>query len=152
MNTSAAIADPLLRQASGRRARSSDPHRVSKFGITEGLFRSPRLITSANGPHEVRFVPHRVLTAPHAGLATRLSDFATNRHEYCGLWLHLFNDLREIPRIQHDLDSTVLRPARLCVVAGHRPGICKANRLKTLPTHATAVDEESHNIRGTRGG
>ena len=28
---------------------------------------------------------HRVLTAPHAGLATRLSDVATNRHESCGL-------------------------------------------------------------------
>ena len=28
---------------------------------------------------------HRVLTAPRAGLATRLSDFATNRHELCGL-------------------------------------------------------------------
>jgi len=28
---------------------------------------------------------HRVLRAPRAGLATRLSDFATNRHEQCGL-------------------------------------------------------------------
>src|SRR5207244_1115547 len=28
---------------------------------------------------------HRVLTAPRAGLATRLSNFATNRHEQCGL-------------------------------------------------------------------
>ena len=28
---------------------------------------------------------HWVLTAPHAGLATRLSDVATNRHESCGL-------------------------------------------------------------------
>jgi hypothetical protein len=28
---------------------------------------------------------HRILAAPRAGLATRLSDFATNRHEYCGL-------------------------------------------------------------------
>jgi hypothetical protein len=27
----------------------------------------------------------RVLAAPRAGLATRLSDFATNRHELCGL-------------------------------------------------------------------
>jgi len=36
---------------------------------------------------------HRVLTAPRAGLATRLRDFATNRHELCGLgvrhgWSH----------------------------------------------------------------
>jgi hypothetical protein len=30
MNTSAAIADPLLRQASGRRARLSDPHRTAR--------------------------------------------------------------------------------------------------------------------------
>ncbi|WHZ23870.1 MAG: hypothetical protein OJF47_002982 [Nitrospira sp.] len=29
----------------------------------------------------------RVLRAPRAGLATRLSDFATNRHESCGLSL-----------------------------------------------------------------
>ncbi len=42
MNTSAAIADPLLRQARG-------------------------------------------LRTPHAGLTTRLGDFATNRHESCGL-------------------------------------------------------------------
>ncbi len=28
---------------------------------------------------------HRVLTAPRAGLATRLSNFSTNRHELCGL-------------------------------------------------------------------
>jgi|CXWL01.1.fsa_nt_gi hypothetical protein len=27
----------------------------------------------------------RVLTAPRAGLTTRLSDFGTNRHESCGL-------------------------------------------------------------------
>src|SRR4051794_24141411 len=27
----------------------------------------------------------RVFTAPRAGLATRLCDFATNRHEQCGL-------------------------------------------------------------------
>ncbi|MGH7147022.1 MAG: hypothetical protein ACREIJ_03875 [Nitrospiraceae bacterium] len=55
MNTSAAIADPLLRRAFGQRARPSP---------------SP-YCTSA----------HRVLTAPRAGLATRLHDFATNRHE-----------------------------------------------------------------------
>ena len=28
---------------------------------------------------------HRVLTPPRAGLATRLSNFTTNRHEPCGL-------------------------------------------------------------------
>ena len=37
------------------------------------------------GPSPYCTSTHRVLTAPRAGLATRLSDFATNRHEYCGL-------------------------------------------------------------------
>jgi len=81
MNASAEIADPLLRRAFGRRAGPSDPQRVSKFGITGGSFRSPRFIVRANGPHEVRFVPPRILKAPHGGLAMRLSNFATNRHE-----------------------------------------------------------------------
>ena len=33
------------------------------------------------GPSPYCTSTHRVLTAPRAGLATRLSDFATNRHE-----------------------------------------------------------------------
>jgi len=33
------------------------------------------------GPSPYCMSTHRVLTAPRAGLATRLSDFATNRHE-----------------------------------------------------------------------
>ncbi len=33
------------------------------------------------GPSTYCTSTHRVLTAPRAGLATRLSDFATNRHE-----------------------------------------------------------------------
>jgi len=53
MNTSAAIADPLLRRAFGRRARPLDLQRAAR----------------------VR------LRAPCAALATRLSDFATNCHE-----------------------------------------------------------------------
>ena len=65
----------------GRRARPSGPQRISKFRITEGFFRSPGLITRANGQHGVRFVSPQVLTAPRVGLTTRLSDFATNRHE-----------------------------------------------------------------------
>jgi len=81
MNTSAAIADPLLRRAFGRWARPSDPQRVSTFGIAEGLFCSPRLMRRANGPHEVRFVPPRVLRALRAAFTMRLIDFATNRHE-----------------------------------------------------------------------
>jgi hypothetical protein len=32
-----------------------------------GLFRSPRPIARANGPHEVRYVPPRAFT--HSGLA-----------------------------------------------------------------------------------
>jgi hypothetical protein len=39
------------------------------------------------GPSPYCTSTHRVLTAPRAGLATRLSDFATNRHELCGLAL-----------------------------------------------------------------
>lgn len=45
-----------------------------------------------------------------------------------------------------------VRPSVLRVVTGHRPGIRKADRLKTFPIHATTLDEESHDIRGTRGG
>jgi hypothetical protein len=37
------------------------------------------------GPSTYCISTRRVLTAPHAGLATRLSNFATNRHEQCGL-------------------------------------------------------------------
>src|SRR6266850_7396030 len=37
------------------------------------------------GPSTYCTSTHRVLRAPRAGLATRLSDFATNRHEQCGL-------------------------------------------------------------------
>jgi len=37
------------------------------------------------GPSPYYTSTHRVLKAPRAGLATRLSDFATNRHEYSGL-------------------------------------------------------------------
>ncbi len=58
MNASAAIADPLLRQACGRRAHPSVLRRTARV----------RLRTSG-------------LRAPRAALATRLRDFATNRHE-----------------------------------------------------------------------
>ena len=37
------------------------------------------------GPSPYCTSTHRVLRAPRAGLATRLSDFATNCHEECGL-------------------------------------------------------------------
>jgi len=63
MSTSAAIVDSLLRQAytlllrrvGGRALRSGPQHTVSSMV--------------------------RVLAAPRARLATRLHDFATNRHE-----------------------------------------------------------------------
>jgi hypothetical protein len=43
MNTSAAIADPLLRQAFGWRARPSDPHRTARVCLgTSGLVRQSR--------------------------------------------------------------------------------------------------------------
>ncbi|WHZ28192.1 MAG: hypothetical protein OJF51_002990 [Nitrospira sp.] len=56
MNASAAIADSLLRRAFGGQARLSQPR------------------------HTVSSMP-RFLVAPRARLATRLRDFATNRHE-----------------------------------------------------------------------
>jgi hypothetical protein len=37
------------------------------------------------GPSPYCTSTHRVLTVPRTGLATRLSDFATNRHKQCGL-------------------------------------------------------------------
>jgi len=54
MSTSAAIADPLLRQAFGRRARRL----IARY-------------TSSSTP--------RSLAPPRVDLATRLCDFATNR-------------------------------------------------------------------------
>ncbi len=56
MNASAAIANSLLRRAFGGQARPSQPR------------------------HTVSSMPW-LLEAPHARLATRLRDFATNRHE-----------------------------------------------------------------------
>ena len=41
MNTSAAIADPLLRRAFGRRARPSDPHRTARVRIGASGLRAP---------------------------------------------------------------------------------------------------------------
>jgi len=41
MNASAAIADPLLRQAYGRRARLSDPHRTAQVRIGTSRLRAP---------------------------------------------------------------------------------------------------------------
>jgi len=41
MNTSAAIADPLLRRASGQRARPSDPHRTARVRIGSSGLRAP---------------------------------------------------------------------------------------------------------------
>jgi len=39
------------------------------------------LLRQAGSPLGPSTYTHRVLTAPRAGLATRLGDFATNRHE-----------------------------------------------------------------------
>ncbi len=41
MSASAAIADPLLRQASGRRARPSDPHRTARVRLGLSRLRAP---------------------------------------------------------------------------------------------------------------
>jgi hypothetical protein len=41
MNTSAAIVDPLLRRAGGRRARPTDPHRTAQVRIESSGFRAP---------------------------------------------------------------------------------------------------------------
>jgi len=41
MSASAAIADPLLRRAFGRRARPSDPHRTARVRIGSSGLRAP---------------------------------------------------------------------------------------------------------------
>jgi len=41
MNTSAAIADPLLRRAFGRRARPSDPQRTARVRLRSSGLRAP---------------------------------------------------------------------------------------------------------------
>src|SRR5207249_5093059 len=97
MSASAAIADPLLRRASGWRVRPSAPHRTA------------RLRLGASGLR--------------AGLATRLSNFATDRHEYCRL--------RVDPFFLRDAVSMAIpwntRGERLSIagdhiVGGHREG------------------------------
>ena len=80
MSTSAAIADPLLRRAFGQRARPSDPPRtIGDWRLS--FCACPRLGAGQAPPQTAEPVPW----APRAGLATRLRDFATNRHEQCGL-------------------------------------------------------------------
>ena len=54
----------------------------------------------------------RILTAPRAGLATRLSDFTTNRHEYYGLDSVSFR----LPSWQN-LDGHPVPPANCAIVA-----------------------------------
>jgi len=41
MNTSATIADPLLRRAFGQRARPSDPHRTARVRLRSSGLRAP---------------------------------------------------------------------------------------------------------------
>lgn len=67
MDTSAAIADSLLRQA------------VMRF-----LLHGGRQARRSVGQQPLARMPLS-LTAPRACLATRLCNFATNRHEHCRL-------------------------------------------------------------------
>jgi len=41
MNTSGAIADPLLRRAFGQRARPSDPQRTARVRLRSSMLRAP---------------------------------------------------------------------------------------------------------------
>jgi hypothetical protein len=84
MNTSAAIADPLLRQASGRRARLSDPHPTARVRIgSSGLRALGSRRGSATSRHTVMnnagcrilkrslfspFQPQRLLHPPELSL------------------------------------------------------------------------------------
>ena len=72
MSASAAIADPLLRRAFGRRARPSDPHRTARVRIGSSRLRAPvsrrgsaisrRIVINNEGsPHSVSaFHPGKV--------------------------------------------------------------------------------------------
>jgi len=54
MSASAAIADPLLRRASGQRARPSDPHRTARVCKGDsGETRSRRVTATCAGKHSV---------------------------------------------------------------------------------------------------
>ena len=76
MSASATIADPLLRRAFGQRARPSDPHRT--WGQAPFCLAPVPVLRAGQAlPQTAEPVPW----PPRAGLATRLSDFATNRHE-----------------------------------------------------------------------
>ena len=57
---------PMLRSRIAQRLNV--PNRASRMSeFLEGLFRSPRFIQRANGPHEVRYVPPRLFA--RCGLA-----------------------------------------------------------------------------------
>jgi len=93
MNTSAAIADPLA---------------------TTDL----RLAGSRLGPSPHCTSTHRVLRVPRVGLATRLSDFATNRHEECGLVALFVDWSKGVSVLRHTLP-----------------------KLKPLPIYADSADD-----------
>jgi len=82
MKDSAAIGDSPLRHARTRRARRSV------------------------GQHTVSSMPPSLAT-PRACLAWRLRDFATNRHEYCGLVL--VHDGFEVTAADHLFIEQLLR-------------------------------------------
>ncbi len=81
MNASAAITDSLLRQAFGGPARPSQPrHTVSSM---PRFLRAPRArhrrLTISPAPTNVALIILRAVD-----LATRLRDFAMNRHDNAG--------------------------------------------------------------------
>jgi len=78
MSASAASADSLLRQACGRRARPSAPRRTARVRLGPSRLRAPRhgRLTASPASASVARLIRRA-----ADLATRLGDFATNRHE-----------------------------------------------------------------------
>jgi hypothetical protein len=76
MNTSAAIADPLLQRVFGRRARLGPS--TYGWGLAPFLLAPvPVLEAGQAQPQTGEPVPW----PPRVGLAARLNDFATNCHE-----------------------------------------------------------------------
>jgi len=76
MNASAAIADPLLRRASGQRARPSDPHRTVRVRIG---FSGLRALVSRRDSAILRRI-----VINNAGLPSKIDD------EPAILFSHLF--------------------------------------------------------------
>ena len=93
---------------------------------------SLRPVGSPLGPSTYCTSTHRILTAPRTGLATRLSAFATNRHESCGL---VSQGLKLCKLCDVEMGIKTIMPTRVCLTGESPSSRYRANfRLNEWPT------------------